>query len=51
MSSTTKDVQDVQTDELIKQLLALLKGRQAHADFDAAVKDFPAHLQIGRAHV
>ena len=45
MSSTTKDVHDVQTDELIKQLLALLKGRQAHADFDAAIKDFPAHLR------
>ena len=28
--------------ELIKQLLALLKGGQAHADFDAAIKDFPA---------
>jgi hypothetical protein len=45
MSSTTKDVQDVQTDELTKQLLALLKGRQAHADFDAAIKDFPKHLR------
>ena len=28
--------------ELIKQLLALLKGGQAHADFDTAIKDFPA---------
>jgi hypothetical protein len=45
MSSTTKDVRDVHTEELIKQLLALLKGRQAHADFDAAVKDFPANLR------
>jgi hypothetical protein len=28
--------------ELIKQLLALLKGGQAHAGFEAAIKDFPA---------
>ena len=28
--------------ELVKQLLALLKGGQAHAGFDAAVEDFPA---------
>ena len=27
--------------ELIKQLLALLKGGQAHAGFDAVIKDFP----------
>ena len=31
--------------ELIKQLLALLKGGQAHAGFDAAVKDFPVGLR------
>ncbi len=31
--------------ELVKQLLALLKGGQAHADFDAAIKDFPAKLR------
>jgi len=30
------------TDALITQLLALLRGGQAHAGFDAAVKDFPA---------
>jgi hypothetical protein len=30
------------TDPLIEQLLALLRGGQAHAGFDAAVKDFPA---------
>ncbi|HTH53641.1 MAG TPA: DinB family protein [Edaphobacter sp.] len=29
-------------DELRKQLLVLLKGGQAHATFDEAVKDFPA---------
>ncbi len=29
-------------DPLITQLLALLKGGQAHADFDAAIKDFQA---------
>jgi len=28
--------------ELIKQLFALLDGGQAHADFDTAIKDFPA---------
>ncbi len=31
--------------ELIKQLLALLQGGQAHAGFDAAVADFPADLR------
>jgi DinB superfamily len=30
------------TDELVKQLKALLNGGQAHATFDDAVKDFPA---------
>ncbi len=30
------------TDPLIQQLLALLKGGQAHAGFDEAVKEFPA---------
>ena len=29
------------TDPLITQLLALLRGGQAHAGFEAAVKDFP----------
>lgn len=29
------------TNPLVTQLLALLKGGQAHAGFDAAVKDFP----------
>jgi hypothetical protein len=31
--------------ELRKQLLALLRGGQAHATFAAAVKDFPANLR------
>lgn len=31
--------------ELIKQLLALLKGGQAHAGFEAVVKDFPVELR------
>ncbi len=31
--------------EIRKQLLALLKGGQAHATFDDAVKDFPAELR------
>jgi len=33
------------TTELLKQIRALLKGGQAHAGFDAAVKDFPAELR------
>jgi len=33
------------TEELRKQLKALLKGGQAHAGFDAAVKDFPADFR------
>jgi hypothetical protein len=28
--------------ELLKQLLALLDGAQAHADFETAIEDFPA---------
>lgn len=31
--------------ELRRQLLALLNGGQAHADFETAVKDFPAALR------
>ena len=31
-----------ETDELRKQLLALLKGENAHASFDEVIKDFPA---------
>ena len=31
--------------ELEKQLLALLKGGQAHAGLDAAVKDFPVEMR------
>ena len=31
------------TDPLIVQLLALLRGGQAHATFDQAIKDFPAN--------
>lgn len=30
---------------LVKQLLALLQGGQAHAGFEAAVKDFPVELR------
>ena len=33
------------TDPLVTQLLALLRGGQAHADLDAAVAGFPAHLR------
>jgi hypothetical protein len=38
-------VQSKDTIELKRQLHALLKGGQAHADFDAAVKDFPVELR------
>lgn len=38
----------VSSGELIKQLVALLEGGQAHAGFDAAVKDMPVDLR-GRA--
>lgn len=31
--------------ELRKQLVALIDGGQAHATFESAVKDFPAHLR------
>jgi hypothetical protein len=34
--------QDAGTEELRKQLIALLRGGQAHATFDEAIKDFPA---------
>jgi hypothetical protein len=37
--------QGVETDELRKQLAALLDGGQAHATFEDAVKDFPAELR------
>lgn len=32
-------------EELVKQLLALLDGGQAHAGFEAAIKDFPVELR------
>lgn len=34
--------QDAGTEELRKQLIALLRGGQAHATLDEAIKDFPA---------
>ena len=35
----------VDSGELVKQLLTLMRGGQAHADFEAAIKDFPAELR------
>lgn len=35
----------VDSGELRKQLVALLRGGQAHADFEAVIKDFPAELR------
>jgi len=48
MKKQTKKTAGSKTDsnaELRKQLLALLKGGQAHATFDAIVKSFPAKLR------
>lgn len=42
---TTPDLAEDLTTELRKQLKALLKGGQAHAGFDAAVRDFPTDLR------
>ncbi|MBB5055535.1 hypothetical protein HDF16_000204 [Granulicella aggregans] len=36
---------DNQSAEVVKELLALLEGKQAHADFEKAVKDFPVELR------
>ncbi len=36
---------ETSNDLLVKQLLALLRGGQAHVDFDTAVSDFPANMQ------
>ena len=33
------------TNPLVEQLLALLKGGQAHADLDTAIKDFPVETR------
>ncbi len=41
----TKGSADSNLDETRKQLLALLNGGQAHADFETAVKGFPADLR------
>jgi hypothetical protein len=40
-----KEKTNPELDETIKQLLALLKGGQAHVTFDDAIKDFPADLR------
>jgi hypothetical protein len=37
-----KEVESTATDEIQRQLLALLRGGQAHVSFEDAVKDFPA---------
>lgn len=36
---------DGESGELVKQLLALLEGKQAHADLEKAVKDFPVEMR------
>ncbi|WP_263385270.1 DinB family protein [Granulicella arctica] len=43
--SVKPEVAEAESIEIRTQLLALLKGGQAHATLDAAVKDFPAHLR------
>lgn len=35
----------IDREELRKQLLAMLRGGQAHAGFEAAIKDFPVELR------
>jgi hypothetical protein len=48
MSATKPETKPAQADQhqpLRQQLAALLKGGQAHATFDEAVKDFPANLR------
>ena len=48
MSATKADKSKQSTDQLgplRKQLIELLRGGQAHATFDDAVKDFPANLR------
>jgi hypothetical protein len=36
---------EIDGEELRKQLLAVLRGGQAHVDFEAAIGDFPAELR------
>lgn len=43
MSASTNQSKD-QSSELLKQLVALLDGGQAHATFDDAIKDFPSEF-------
>ncbi|NYF81020.1 DinB family protein [Granulicella arctica] len=45
MSNQDKNDQAGESKEIRKQLLALLKGGQAHVTFDDAVKGFPANLR------
>src|ERR1700693_5222696 len=40
-----KAPQNPELDEIRKQLLALLNGGQAHADFETAIEDFSADLR------
>lgn len=41
----TKTDASADVDELRRQLLALLNGGQAHADFETAIRDFPDELR------
>lgn len=43
--SAEKDQSKDQSAELRKQLLTLLRGGEAHTDFEAAIRDFPAELR------
>jgi hypothetical protein len=48
MSASTDQAKNQARDqpsELLRQLIALLDGGQAHATFDDAIKDFPAELR------
>src|SRR5260370_15864582 len=45
MAKTDAKTTTGEHDEIVKQLVAMLDGGQAHATFDDAVKDFPAKLR------
>ena len=45
MKKGSSEGEQIAGDELRKQLLVLLKGGEAHADFDAAVANMPAELR------
>ena len=45
MAKAKEKTTNPELEETLKQVIALLKGGQAHADFETAIKDFPANLR------